>query len=104
MPCPPVDVEPRLDCSSGIAHVHWTASRGAHLYSVQARGMEEHESGCETESESCVLTELMCGFTYNISVTAINNVCNVSQSAIMQMKAGKEGDLRDLSFIEVFIF
>lgn len=97
-----MDVEPRLNCSTGVAHVHWTASSGAHLYRVQARGGEEHESGCETESLSCVLAELMCGYTYNISVTAINSVCNVSQSAITQMEAGKEGDWRDLAFIEMF--
>lgn len=103
MPCPPGDVEPRLDCSTGVAHVQWTASRGAQLYSVRARGVEEHESGCETESQSCVLAELMCGFTYNISVTAINSVCNVSQSAITQMKAGKEDERRRcLAFIYLF--
>lgn len=90
-----MDVEPRLDCSTGVAHVQWTASRGARLYSVQARGMEEHESFCETESQSCDLAELMCGYTYNISVTAINSVCNVSQSAITQMKAGEDDDWRD---------
>ncbi|XP_075901618.1 uncharacterized protein fndc7b isoform X2 [Nelusetta ayraudi] len=87
VPCSPVDVEPTLDCSTGVAHIHWTASRGAHFYSVRARGVEEHECGCQTESQSCVLTELMCGFTYNISVTAVNSVCNVSHSAVTQMKA-----------------
>lgn len=99
VPCPPVDVEPTLDCSTGVARVHWAASRGAHFYSVRARGVEEHECGCETESQSCVLSELMCGFTYNISVTAVNSVCNVSHSAITQMKAGAEDGCRDLAFL-----
>lgn len=99
VPCSPLDVEPTLDCSTGVAHVHWTASRGAHFYSVRARGVEEHERGCETESQSCVLTELMCGFTYNISVTAVNSVCNVSHSAITQMKAGEEDGWRDQAFL-----
>lgn len=99
VPCPPVDVEPALDCSTGVARVHWAASRGAHFYSVRARGVEEHECGCETESQSCVLTELMCGFTYNISVTAVNSVCNISHSAITQMKAGAEDGWRNLAFL-----
>lgn len=96
MPCPPEDVEPVLDCSTNTARVEWQASRGADLYIVQALGVEEHESGCETESQSCVLAELMCGFTYNISVIAVNSVCNVSQSGMTQLRAGKD-DQRDLT-------
>lgn len=99
VPCPPVDVEPTLDCSTGFARVHWAASRGARFYSVRATGVEEHECGCETESQSCVLTELMCGLTYNISVTAVNSVCNVSHSAVTQMKAGEGDGWRDLAFL-----
>nr|XP_046247875.1 uncharacterized protein LOC124060678 [Scatophagus argus] len=87
VPCPPEDVEPVLDCSNNTARVEWQASRGADFYIVQAFGVEEHESGCETDSQSCVLTELLCGFTYNISVIAVNSVCNVSQSGITQLKA-----------------
>lgn len=69
----------------------WRASRGADLYVVQAFGAEAHESACETDSQSCVLAELLCGFTYNISVIAANSVCNVSQSGVTQLKAGKGG-------------
>lgn len=90
MPCPPEDVVPVLDCSTNTARVEWQASRGADLYIVQAFGIEEHESGCETDSQSCVLADLMCGFTYNISVIAVNSVCNVSQSDMTQLQAGKE--------------
>uniref|UniRef100_A0A3B3BWR1 Fibronectin type-III domain-containing protein n=1 Tax=Oryzias melastigma TaxID=30732 RepID=A0A3B3BWR1_ORYME len=87
VPCPPEDVVPVLDCSSNTAHVEWRASTGAESYIVQAFGVEEHETGCVTDSEFCVLTDLMCGFTYNISVIAINSVCNVSQSDVEQLQA-----------------
>ncbi|RVE73628.1 hypothetical protein OJAV_G00033020 [Oryzias javanicus] len=87
VPCPPADVVPVLDCSSNTAHVAWQASIGAESYIVQAFGVEEHETGCVTDSEFCVLTDLMCGFTYNISVIAINSVCNVSQSDVEQLQA-----------------
>lgn len=90
VPCPPAEVEPVLDCSTNAARVEWKASSGADFYIVQALGVEEHETGCETESQSCVLAELMCGYTYNISVTAINSVCNVSTSGITQLRAGKD--------------
>lgn len=79
-----------LDCFTNTAHVAWQASSGANFYIVQAFGEKEYESGCETDSQSCLLTELTCGITYNISVIAVNNVCNVSQSAVTQVKAGED--------------
>uniref|UniRef100_A0A8P4G5R4 Fibronectin type-III domain-containing protein n=1 Tax=Dicentrarchus labrax TaxID=13489 RepID=A0A8P4G5R4_DICLA len=87
VPCPPEDVEPVLDCSTNTARIEWQASMGADSYIVQAFGVQEHESGCETDSQSCVLPDLMCGFTYNISVIAVNSMCNVSQSSITQLHA-----------------
>lgn len=81
---------PVLDCSTNTARVEWQASKGADSYIVQAFGEEEHESVCETSSQSCNLTRLICGFTYNISVIAINSVCNVSESDIKQLQAGKD--------------
>uniref|UniRef100_A0A3B4UUE8 Fibronectin type-III domain-containing protein n=1 Tax=Seriola dumerili TaxID=41447 RepID=A0A3B4UUE8_SERDU len=87
VPCPPQDVVPVLDCSDNTARVEWQASSGADSYIVQAVGIEEHESVCETTSESCVLPDLLCGYTYNISVIAANSVCNVSQSGITQLQA-----------------
>lgn len=70
--------------------MEWQASSGADSYIVQALGVEEDEAGCETDSQSCLLTDLRCGFTYNISVIAVNSMCNVSQSNIVQMKAGND--------------
>ncbi|KAL7397583.1 hypothetical protein ABVT39_024505 [Epinephelus coioides] len=86
-PCPPEDVDPVLDCSTNTARVEWQGRGGADFYIVQALGVEEHESGCETASLSCDLGDLMCGFTYNISVIAVNSMCNVSKSDMKQLQA-----------------
>ncbi|KAG7513796.1 fibronectin type III domain-containing protein 7 [Solea senegalensis] len=87
VPCPPANVEAVLNCSTNTAQVEWQASVGADSYIVEAFGMEEHEASCETTSQSCLLPDLMCGYTYNISVRAVNDKCNVSQSAITQLQA-----------------
>ncbi|XP_063747971.1 fibronectin type III domain-containing protein 7-like [Eleginops maclovinus] len=87
VPCPPEDVVPVLNCSTNTARVSWQASKGADFYIVQAFGVEEHESVCETKTQSCVLPELMCGFTYNISVIAANSMCNVSKSDVSHLHA-----------------
>lgn len=88
MPCPPESVRPVLDCVTNTAWVDWQARSGADFYIVQAFEGEEHRSGCETVTQSCSLTELSCGATYNITVIAANSVCNVSESAVTQLKAG----------------
>lgn len=90
VPCPPEDVQTVLDCSNNTALVEWQASSGADFYIVQAFGIEEDITGCESASQSCELTDLMCGFTYNISVIAVNSQCNVSQSGVTQLKTGKD--------------
>jgi len=90
VPCPPEDVVPVLDCFSNTAQVEWQIGRGADSYIVQAFGIEQDETGCETDSQSCVLSDLKCGFTYNISVIAVNNVCNVSKSDVKQLQTGEK--------------
>ncbi|TMS20668.1 Fibronectin type III domain-containing protein 7 [Larimichthys crocea] len=87
VPCAPEGLAFELTCSTNKASVQWEASRGADYYIVQAFGVEEDETGCETSSLSCILPDLMCGFTYNISVRAVNSVCNVSSSEIKQLQA-----------------
>lgn len=89
MPCPPENVEFELDCGSNTAQVDWQPSRGAEYYIVQGFGVEEGETRCETNSQTCILPDLKCGFTYDVSVIAVNRVCNVSQSDVQQLKAGK---------------
>ncbi|XP_027882788.1 uncharacterized protein fndc7b [Xiphophorus couchianus] len=87
VPCPPEHIVASLDCDSNVARVEWQASSGADSYIVQAFGVQEHETNCSTDSQSCILSDLMCGFTYNVSVLAVNGVCNVSQSEVQQLKA-----------------
>lgn len=97
MPCPPEGVKPVLDCFTNTARVDWQAKGGADFYIVQASGVEKYKSGCETVTQSCSLTELTCGVTYNITVIAANSVCNISQSAITQLKAGEDGKFHMLA-------
>ncbi|KAF7202765.1 putative LOC107392962-like protein [Nothobranchius furzeri] len=87
VPCPPKNVAVVLDCYSNTAQVNWQASRGAQSYIVQALGIEEGESSCSTNSLSCTLQDLKCGFTYNVSVIAVDSMCNVSQSDVQLLQA-----------------
>ena len=90
-PCPPEDVVSTVDCSSNTAVVEWQAAAGADSYFVYAIGMEEHVTGCETDSTSCVVPDLMCGFTYNVSVISVSDQCNNTESPVTQMHSGEAG-------------
>ncbi|XP_062308247.1 uncharacterized protein LOC134012721 [Osmerus eperlanus] len=87
VPCPPEQVVISLDCSANSALVAWKPSQGAESYRVQAIGVQEHETGCETTQNSCLVPDLLCGFTYNISVVALNGECNVSESNMTQLQS-----------------
>ncbi|KAF7660957.1 hypothetical protein LDENG_00272160 [Lucifuga dentata] len=86
LPCPPEDVSAVFDCPANTAHVAWQSGTGADSYIVQAIGVEEHVSRCETDGRSCVIPDLMCGFIYGVSVISVNSECNVSRSAITELE------------------
>ena len=77
-----------LHCENNTALVEWEASSGAESYIVNAIGWEGHVTGCNTTGQECVVPDLMCGYTYNISVTACSNECNVSESDISLLQTG----------------
>uniref|UniRef100_A0A4W5K701 Fibronectin type-III domain-containing protein n=1 Tax=Hucho hucho TaxID=62062 RepID=A0A4W5K701_9TELE len=86
VPCPPQAVVSQLNCLANSARVEWEISSGVDSYTVQAMSMEGDVTGCETDGNICSISDLICGSTYNISVYAVSNKCNVSESAIIQMQ------------------
>ncbi|XP_071200535.1 mucin-3B [Salvelinus alpinus] len=86
VPCPPQAVVSQLNCLANSARVEWETSSGVDSYTVQAMSMEGDVTGCETDGNVCSISDLVCGSTYNISVNAVSNECNVSESAIIQMQ------------------
>ena len=84
-------------CSAHMAHVRWDPVVGADSYLVQAFGVEEHFVQCASVSGACTLRDLLCGFTYNVTVLAVNSVCNVSESAVSVLPAGESLHKRDRS-------
>lgn len=67
-PCMPMNLQLALKNSSCVA-VSWTAHNRAATYTVRALG-DDSVHNCTTSGNSCDITELPCGSTYEISVTA----------------------------------
>nr|XP_015211037.1 PREDICTED: uncharacterized protein LOC102685057 [Lepisosteus oculatus] len=87
VPCAPQNVISHLDCYSNFLYVEWEASSGAESYEVYAVSLQGHVATCSSTDEACEITNLMCGNTYNISVVAISQHCNISESAITEIQS-----------------
>ena len=59
------------DCNNDTASVWWDYALGADYYQVTVMGSRTF---CETVDNHCNLTGLLCGQTYNVTVTAINDM------------------------------
>nr|XP_020471689.1 fibronectin type III domain-containing protein 7-like [Monopterus albus]XP_020471690.1 fibronectin type III domain-containing protein 7-like [Monopterus albus] len=73
-PCAPTNVSSQLNCSADIAQVSWTPSVNAVSYAVTATSNGQSLT-CTSSSSNCTLSNLVCGQTYNISVTATDGNC-----------------------------
>uniref|UniRef100_A0A3P8XZQ8 Fibronectin type-III domain-containing protein n=2 Tax=Esox lucius TaxID=8010 RepID=A0A3P8XZQ8_ESOLU len=85
VPCPPQNILTQLDCSANSANIQWDLALGAESYVVQAIDTNGYMTGCDTWGRNCTIQGLMCSSTYNISVVAINQHCNISKSMVTQL-------------------
>lgn len=88
-PCVPDQPKANLNCGSGVVDVSWQPSRGAVLYTAVAQGNGGFASTCSSNSTVCEFTDLLCGLTYSISVTASDHVCTSAQSHSILLDTGK---------------
>ncbi|XP_069798452.1 fibronectin type III domain-containing protein 7-like [Narcine bancroftii] len=80
--CIPQNLDVQLDCDTNDASVLWSHTRGAVSYSATAEGSDGHTVSCETSKKECQITELHCGQMYNLTLTALDGVCDNSQSPL----------------------
>ncbi|XP_061652447.1 uncharacterized protein LOC133488520 [Phyllopteryx taeniolatus] len=76
-PCLPTNIEVEVDCNSdGVAVASWDPPYGTANISLTASGgLQVH---CQAENNICNVSGLSCGETYNVSLTASNNHCDVA--------------------------
>ncbi|XP_043081301.1 serine-rich adhesin for platelets [Puntigrus tetrazona] len=72
-PCAPQNIEVRYGLS--IGQLSWDRSRGASTYTAHAANDLGSVLSCSTSDTSCALYNMSCSQTYDITVTAHNNIC-----------------------------
>lgn len=79
-----------MDCSTNAAVVSWEMSNGTDCYVATAMGSIEETHSCIAEDETCEIYGLQCGETYNVTVVAVNEMCNSSESAVWSFQGGNQ--------------
>lgn len=71
-----------VDCEDDSADVSWDFSDGATSYLVEAVSVDAgYRAECMSAENHCNLTELECGQTYAVSLTAINDNCQATSES-----------------------
>lgn len=75
----PAELHVAIECTSDVsAVVSWNASYGTANVSLTAIISGTLQTLCTTQHNTCNVTGLSCGETYNLSLTASNEQCSLA--------------------------
>ena len=77
-----------LDCLAGVLNVTWQSMGDFDQFHAYVMSSEGHVSVCRTNKHHCVVRNMKCGLTYNVTVVAQDEYCNSSYSPTKQVLTG----------------
>lgn len=78
-PCLPNTIQVEVDCTSDSeAVVSWSITEGAADFSLTAAISGSEQTLCTTQQNSCNVSGLGCGESYNLSLSASNEQCSLT--------------------------
>ncbi|XP_066528003.1 fibronectin-like [Hoplias malabaricus] len=82
-PCPlaPGSIAVAVGCDNDTASVSWALSVGATSYELTAASNDGYVATCASQKNNCTFTNLMCGQTYNLSLTVVSSMCQITQAS-----------------------
>ncbi|XP_030016445.1 uncharacterized protein LOC115437357 [Sphaeramia orbicularis] len=86
-PCPLTGVSAMLDCLSDTTTVTWQSSNGAESYKATLQTDNGISEMCMSESTTCSVSGLACGYNFSVSVTASNQQCNVTTNEATSLQS-----------------
>lgn len=66
----------------------WEQKDGSDFYIATAEASDGHTQSCSAQEAACEILDLRCGQSYNITIVAVNEVCNSSQSPVIYVQTG----------------
>lgn len=80
MSCKSQNASALLNCDTNSAVVTWELTDNVTHHVVQAAGSDGHRINCTSSDHSCTLFGMHCGQRYNLTVTAMDGVCDNSNT------------------------
>lgn len=68
-----------MNCENATALFRWAWSGGAASYELTAISDNGYIASCISQENFCNISELACGQTYTVRLTAISDECQVTQ-------------------------
>ncbi|XP_072276183.1 fibronectin type III domain-containing protein 7-like [Pyxicephalus adspersus] len=75
VPCQPQNVMAKMNCNNSSTLLSWNEAPGALRYISALRGFGEELLLCNSTEQACEIHGLLCGQSYNVTVTAFNEEC-----------------------------
>ncbi|KAE8611013.1 hypothetical protein XENTR_v10012303 [Xenopus tropicalis] len=82
-PCIPQNATSTINCQDNSAVLSWSTAPGAMNYTSLVTGPNGESHTCQTNSTTCNISALTCGFTYNVTVTAFSAQCKSENSKVV---------------------
>ena len=99
----PSTIAVEVECDNDTALVGWAWSDGASSYELTAISDDGFVATCASQDNYCNFTDLVCGQTYNLSLTAINSVCQDTQVTSVTFET-RESALESLQLHDFYYF
>lgn len=88
-PCEPRRVRADLQCGTNTATMDWEEVEGVELYIATATCRMGTSLRCNSTNSTCEFSNLQCGETYMLSVTAYSNMCYSEVSSSVDVQTGQ---------------
>lgn len=88
-PCEPRRVGADVQCGTNTAAMHWEGVEGVELYVATATCRSGMSLQCNSTNSTCEFSNLQCGGTYMLSVTAYSNMCYSEVSSPVEVQTGQ---------------
>ncbi|KAJ1170951.1 hypothetical protein NDU88_002822 [Pleurodeles waltl] len=86
VPCPPDNVFAVSSCETGLVTITWQPSDGAVSYNAIAKDLDGNTGSCNTTDTSCTIPNLLCGHTYFVTVTGLDENCQGQESSPYELQ------------------
>lgn len=98
-PCPPLNIQSRMNCGNNTASVSWSRGNGALSYLTTLECSNGQTYMCRANETGCDIANMTCGQTCSVKVVAEGRSCNSSVGTGSSVITGKSNSWLDQTLL-----